>query len=97
MDHKSNIVQEQATTSREIRGEHGPNVSAAEGHTICDSGNNQVVSSCFVHTGEPCVQFFLHVTPTDTCKLAGFFCRSQLTIRMTISMMYISHRQQPLM
>ena len=63
-------------TPGEIRGEHGPNVSAAEGDTICDSGNNQVFSSCFVHTGEPCVQFFAHVTQTDTCKLAVFFCRS---------------------
>lgn len=97
MDHESNIVQEQAATPGEIRGEHGPNVSAAEGDTICDSGNNQVFSSCFVHTGEPCVQFFAHVTQTDTCKLAVFFCRSQLAIRMTISMIYISHRQQPLM
>ena len=73
MGHESNITQEQVATPGEIRGEHGPNVSAAEGDTICDSGNNQVFSSCFVHTGEPCVQFFAHVTQTDTCKLAVFF------------------------
>ena len=73
MDHRSNIVQEQAATPLEICGEHGPNVSSVEGDTICDSRSNQVVSLCFIHTGEPCIQFFLHITQTDTCKLAVFF------------------------